>query len=251
MRSDTCRLALLAAVLASAPASRAEAPAWAEDLLRRADVGASAPASFRARIRLDVVDGAARPMNVEVWRRGEDRTLVRFLDPKERGKFLLRRGDALFFLAPGTKRPVRLQPAYRLRGSATLDDVLGIRYARDYAMAAVDVEGAGEGLVAFELEARGRASYPRVRYVVRRATARPVRAEYRLPSGKTASVVTFEEWAGGSGHAYPSRVVVRDALRGGKATAINVLELEPRPVPEELFDLEDPTERRRLPDEAP
>ena len=145
---------------------------------------------------------------------------------------------------PGARKPVRLRPGYRLRGSATLDDVLGLRYARDYDVRASEEEAGG--LVALELAARrADAVHPAVRYVVARASARPVRAEFRLPSGKVATVVEFAQWKEGP-HPYASRLLVRDALHGGAVTSVEVLELEARPVPDGLFDLEDAAERRRL-----
>ena len=188
--------------------------------------------------------GDKPPLEVEVWRKGDSRTLVRLLGTKERGRYLLRLGGTLWFLAPGAKKPVRLSPSYRLRGSATIDDVLGLQYARDYKVeSATDLDG---GLVALDLTARGpSAIYPSVRYVVRRATLRPVRAEYRLPSGKVATIVEFEKWSA-SGRPYASRLLVRDALHGGATTAVDVLEVEERSVPEGLFDLADPSARQRL-----
>jgi hypothetical protein len=236
--------AIVVAVSVSVPVSvhSADQALSPEDLLRRSDVGALAPDSFRSRMRLTAGDKAS--LDVEVWRKGESRTLVRLLGPKERGKYLLRLGSVLWFIAPGAKKPVRLSPSYRLRGSATLDDVLGLQYARDYKVAsATDIEG---GLVALELTARGPgAIYPAVRYVVNRATLRPVRAEYRLPSGKVATIVEFAQWSP-RGRPYASRLLVRDALHGGATTAVDVLEVEERPVPEGLFDLGDGTTRNRL-----
>src|SRR5215470_10003825 len=124
--SDLGLLAL--AVALSAPPAVPPADPGLEDLLRHADLGAFAPPSFRARMRLAA--GDKPPLDVEVWRKGAARTLVRLLGPKEQGKFLLRLDDALWFLAPGARKPVRLDARYRLRGSATLDDVLGLSYAR-------------------------------------------------------------------------------------------------------------------------
>jgi hypothetical protein len=234
--------AIAVAVLLAGPVRSADQALAMEELLRRADVGAMAPESFRSRMRLTA--GDKPPLDVEVWRKGETRTLVRLLGAKERGKYLLRLGSVLWFLAPGAKKPVRLDPSYRLRGSATLDDVLGLQYARDYTVSsAADLEG---GLVALELTARGAgAIYPAVRYVVRRSTLRPVRAEYRLPSGKVATIVEFAEWSAG-GRPYARRLLVRDALHGGATTAVDVFEVEARPVPEGLFDLADHSARRRL-----
>ena len=102
------------------------------------------------------------------------------------------------------------------------------------------------GRVALELFARRPGVvYPAVRYVVARAAARPVRAEFRLPSGKVATIVEFAQWREGP-HPYASRLLVRDALHGGAATVVDVLEVEARPVADGLFDLEDAAERRRL-----
>jgi hypothetical protein len=234
--------AIAVAVLFPVRARCADEALSSEELLRRSDVGALAPGSFRSRMRLTA--GDKPPLEVEVWRKGEARTLVRLLGAKERGKYLLRLGPVLWFLSPGAKKPVRLGPSYRLRGSATLDDVLGLHYARDYEVSSrADLDG---GLVALELTARGPgAIYPALRYVVRPSTLRPVRAEYRLPSGKVATIVEFAEWSPG-GRPYASRLLVRDALHGGATTAVDVLEVEPRPVPEGLFDLANPAARRRL-----
>lgn len=234
--------AIAVAVLFPVPGRSSDPDLSSEELLRRTDVGALAPESFRSRMRLTA--GDKPPLEVEVWRKGETRTLVRLLGPKERGKYLLRLGPVLWFLAPGAKKPVRLSPSYRLRGSATIDDVLGLQYARDYKVeSATALEG---GLVALDLTARGPgAIYPAVRYVVRPSTLRPVRAEYRLPSGKVATIVEFEKWSA-SGRPYASRLLVRDALHGGATTSVDVLEVEERPVPEGLFDLGDPSARQRL-----
>src|SRR4029079_11612804 len=188
------RLALVMALSVSVPVSvpvrSADRALTPEELLRKTDLGALATESFRSRMRL--VAGDRPPLEVEVWRKGEAQTLVRLLGPKERGKYLLRLGPVLWFLAPGAKKPVRLNPSYRLPGSATIDDVLGLQYARDYTVeSATELEG---GLVALDLTARGPgAIYPAVRYVVRPSTLRPVRAEYRLPSGKVATIVEFAQ----------------------------------------------------------
>ena len=167
MFSRSLAVLTVVTVSVSVPVRCADQTLSNEELLRRTDIGALAPDSFRSHMRLTA--GDKPPLEVEVWRKGEARTLVRLLGPKERGKYLLRLGPVLWFLAPGAKKPVRLSPSYRLRGSATIDDVLGLQYARDYKVeSAAELEG---GLVALDLTARGPgAIYPAVRYVVRRST---------------------------------------------------------------------------------
>jgi hypothetical protein len=219
---------------------------WAEtpeELLRRSDVATAGPQSFRAVLR---VTADQKAIALEVWRSGENRTLVRFLAPKERGKYLLRLDSTLWFLSPGAKNPVKLAPSYKLKGSASLDDLLGIRYSRDYEIVSFGEEPDASGpLAVFDLRARGKALYPRVRYLVRTATARPLRAEYRLASGKLASVVEFAEWDGTQRLRF-RRLVFRDQLRNGAVTDVELMEMEERTVPTGLFDLQDAGERWRV-----
>ncbi len=245
-------LALVATSLSTAAAVPAGNPPVSEeltDLLRRSDVSAHEPASFRSRLLLQG-PGHEAPLEIEVWRRGGTRTLVRFLGAKHRGRYLLYLEEGVFFLAPGARSPVRLPRSFRLHGSATLDDVLGLRYARDYAIRSAE-PGPASDQVTFELEARSaKAPYPRVRYVVDRRTARPVRAELRLRGGKLATSVEYLAWSEGA-VLRPRRLVLRDHLRGGAATQVELLDFEERSVPEGLFSLTDGGARRRLEEQEP
>ena len=223
------------------------APAAAAEILRKSDVAALAPGSFRARFRITALRGQPDSMDIEVWCSGDSKSLVRFLGPKEEGKYLLRLDGVVWFLAPGARKPVKLSPAHRLRGGASLDEILGIRYERDYVIeSAVQAEDAGGPIVRLDLAAKdARAPYARVRYFVRRATERPVRAEYLLRSGKTLSVVEFLEWEEGSRPAV-RRLVVTARPRSGLRTEVTLLEMEERQIPDGLFALGDPTERKKL-----
>jgi hypothetical protein len=234
----------LATTAAFAAASGMSAPDELADLLRRSDVAANEPASFRSRILLQG-PGQEAPVEIEVWRERPSRTLVRFLGAKHRGKYLLYLQDGVFFLAPGAREPVKLPRSFRLHGSATLDQVLGLRYSRDFSISRAEPSEDGAH-VSFELQARdAKTQYPRVRYVVERRTARPTRAELLLKGGKLATSVEFAAWSPGV-PLRPLRLVLRDHLRGGAATRVELLELEERNVPEGLFSLSDGAARRRL-----
>lgn len=217
-----------------------------EELLRRSDVGAFAPSAFRARL---VLTGQSRgdTHELEIWRSGTSHTLVRMLDAKDLGKYLLRIDNQMWLLTPGAKQPVRLSPSYRLYGGATLDEVLSVRLAQVYDIESSSrLEDPAGDVVAFEL--RGKTDdllFPRVRYVVRAATARPVTATYRVRSGRDATAIEFVQWSTGE-LLYARRVIVRDLLRKGAATEVEVAELDERPVPAALFSLTDPSARREL-----
>jgi hypothetical protein len=237
MRWDTCSLGLVLAI--SVGIARAdETPA---ELLRQSDITTLAPESFRARLTLTQVQGTE--LNLEVWRVGESRTLVRFLDAKERGKYLLKRDEVLWFLSPRAKAPVKLNPSYKLSGAASIDDILGTRYSREYRILGANDT---DGLVALDLEALAPGvRYPRVLYVVGRESRRPVRVEFRSPSGKPTGSVEFILWEEGP-RPRPRRLHVTDALRPKGSVTVEISEVTERAIPDALFDLEDGSARRAL-----
>jgi hypothetical protein len=217
-----------------------------EALLRRGDIGAFAPESFRARLVLTSQPNKTRH-EIEVWRAGSAKTLVRMLDPKDLGKFLLRLDDVMWFFASTAKKPVKLNASYRLYGGATLDEVLGVRLSNAYTIESTERRSElGDELVVFNLRARHPGQlFQQVRFVVSAATTRPVNATYYLRSGKEATAVEFLEWSTGS-VLYAKRLVVKDLLRKGATTEIEIAEVEQRAVDDNLFSLEDGTARLAL-----
>jgi hypothetical protein len=231
---------VLGLTLRAAPV--AQAP---EALLKRADVGAIVPLAFRARVSMRE-GGQDGTREIELYRSGAERTLVRLLDPKDRGKFLLRRGSDMWLLTPTAKKPVRLSPAQRLYGAASLDVLLGLHLAESYRIAAARAESSPRGpLQVFDLEATSETqTFASVRYAVLVGAARPASALYRLRSGRDATRIEFLDWV--EGGRYARRIEVHDLLRKDATTEITVLECEERPVPAALFDLTDGTAREAL-----
>lgn len=214
-----------------------------QEVLRRADPGRYARHPFRALLRLREGDNAVAH-EIEVWGGGGENTLVRLLGEKERGKFLLRRSDEMWLISPRTKHPTRLSPAFRLYGGATLDEILGRSHAEAYVLQdLLEEEGPKGPVLVLNLRARDeRMLMARARLVVDRADWRPLQAEYRLRSGKPVTSVSFEQWDGKR----PRRLVLRDLLHDKARVTVDVLEIEERPVPAALFDLEDATARAQL-----
>jgi hypothetical protein len=234
---------LVALILVAAPAAEFE------ELLHRSNIAAHAPDSFRVRLSLHA-PRRSEPAQIEVWRSGT-RTLVRFLDPKERGKYLLYEDDVVWVLSRGSKKPVKLPRSFRLHGSASLDDILGLDYTRDYGIREAEQIESPEGrFVMYDLEANSRkAQYSRVRYLVRVDTARPVRAEYHVRSGKLATTVEFLDWMPDH-RLQPRQLRLTDVLRGNAVTTVDIVSFDPQPVPEALFDRHADAERVRLEEET-
>lgn len=235
-------LSLIAALaLVAIGGSAVQAP---DALLKRSDVGAFVPDSFRARLALS--RGTDADSEVELWRSGPQRTLIRFIEAKERGKFLLRRDADLWLITPGTKKPARISSSHRVYGAATIDVLFGLRLAADYRIeSSSESTSNGASSTTFELHSRSEdAQFTAVRYIVDTASARPISARYRLRSGREATFVQFERWSANGRYAHV--VLVTDLLRKGPPTRVEVREFEERPVPEGLFDLQDATARNAL-----
>jgi hypothetical protein len=232
---------LLAAGLAAA-----QPPATAADraLLAQTDPFARAPSSSRARMQVRTAGG--KSMALEVWRSGDD-ALVRFLDPRERGKFLLRLPAGTYFIAPGARQPIRLPPTHRLAGAVALDELLGVGLEKSYEITRVSRRDPEGRLVEFELKALTptAVAYPRLRWVVDERERLPLRADFQLADGRVARVLEWKIWRDRAALA-PKTMVIKDVLRQDPPSEVEVLELEERAVPPGLFSLTDPAARIAL-----
>jgi hypothetical protein len=234
---------VLAVALAQAPPAATPAIAAADRaLLAASDPFARAPKSSRARLE---VKAAGKTMALEIWRSGEN-GLVRFLDPRERGKFLLRLPAGAYFIAPGAKQPIRLPPTHRLAGVVALDELLGVGIEGRYEPTAAVHRGAAARFVEFELRATSaQAPYPRLRWVVDETTRLPVRADFQLQDGRVTRIVEWKAWRDRATLA-PRTLVVKDILRQDPPAQVEVLEFEARDVASGLFSLTDATARAAL-----
>jgi len=235
---------LLAGALAglAAPALRG-ADVELERLLAASDPFAAAPREMRVSLVFSAGASETR-VPIELWRKGDALALVRFLAPKDVGKFVVRRDGAFHFLSPTAKAPVKLAPALAPAGGAALDDLLAVRPSLDYEIVAAETTG---GLVTFDLSAKpGAAGAPRVRWVVERAARRPVRAEFRDDRNRVSRLIEFMAWHP-TRRLEPASIVAKDLVRGGRPLYVDFVAIEPRAVPDALFDLTDGAARARLP----
>jgi hypothetical protein len=140
---------------------------------------------------------------------------------------------------------VSLAPALGRAGAGVLDEILAARPSRDYTIVAATT---ADGRVTFDLAARPgvAAAAPRLRWVVARASGRPLRADLLGADGRVRRVVEFAAWSDGAPPG-PRRLVIRDVVRGGAPLAVEIVAVEAREAPEALFDLSDGAARRDLP----
>jgi hypothetical protein len=215
-----------------------------EKLLVASDPFTAAPAEQRALVVFSTATSKAR-VPIEIWRKGDDLALVRFLAAKDRGKFVVRRDDQFFFLSPGAAKPVRLAPALAPAGGAALDALLAVRPSRDYAIERVAERA---GVVTFDLVARAEGTpSPRLRWVVDRQRRRPLRAEFRAADERVERLIEFTGWREGR-RLEPTTLIAKEIGRGGVPLEVELVELEAREVPAALFELDDGAARAALPE---
>jgi outer membrane lipoprotein-sorting protein len=217
------------------------ASAGADDaarLLSRADAFRGGFDSFVTRIRITNYDAerVVEEAEFEVSIKGEN-SLVRFLSVRSKGQSLLMRGDDMWFFLPAVARPVRITPIQRLLGNVSNGDIARLRLADDYS-ATIEGPGEADGQAAAVLDLRAKrkgATYQRVRYFVRPADGRPLRAEYFLTSGKPIKTATFENLREMAGQPTLTRVVIHDVARPAAKTTIDLITLTPKALPDKLF----------------
>lgn len=251
MRHVSWRAGLMVAILTTGTAGRAGTPAAEvrpEDrtLLGRTNLFSTVPEQFHARLTVKRTDWL-RPLHVEMWRGGRDRLLVRLLDPRQAGRFMLQVGAEHYLIAPGARQPVKLGAGVGAAGPMSFEQVLGIDVERDFNIERVQSSGR---VVTFHLVARpgtaaARAT-PRARWVVDSGTKLPLRVDIVLADGRTTRVVEFASFLG-ERERIPSRIVLKDVLRGGPPTVVELEGFEPTRVPDGLFSLTDATDRAELP----
>ncbi|MGV8039786.1 MAG: hypothetical protein AB2L07_06830 [Thermoanaerobaculaceae bacterium] len=243
---------VLAALAGTVHAQLAPVQLGAEEqaLLARTNLFSSVPERFHATLLVSRPDWL-RPLRVEMWRGGRDRMLARVLDPRQAGRFLLQLGADHFLVAPGARQPVKLAAGVAAAGPVSFEQMLGVDVERDFDVERVE---AGERMVTFHLVARvggaaARAT-PRARWVVDRTRRQPVRLDVVLADGRTSRVVEFVSFSDPRA-LVPSRLVLKDILRGGPPVSVELERFEAAAVSDDLFSLTDGAGRSLLPPAPP
>ncbi|WP_306590373.1 outer membrane lipoprotein-sorting protein [Geothrix sp. 21YS21S-4] len=115
------------------------------------------------------------------------------LSDKEKGRSVLLRGDEMWLLVPGSTRPLKVTPQQRLLGAAAGGDVARSRFREDYAVTDL-ADGTLEGRPCWRLELEARrpaVSHRQAVLWVAKEGSLPLKAEFRLASGRLARTVRF------------------------------------------------------------
>ncbi|MBI3130986.1 MAG: outer membrane lipoprotein-sorting protein [Acidobacteria bacterium] len=210
----------------------AQAPTAAE-LLTAADRHRHPWSAFQVEIGLKVSRDEQR-WRVHTRENGDAR--VDGLSDKEKGRSVLVLGDDMWLLLPNTKRPVRVSPQQRLLGPASGGDIARTRFQEDYSAEVAGEEAMdGEPCHRLELKARRPAvAFQKATLWVAKAGRRPVKAEFRMASGKLARTVRFRE--GGTVQGRPVLRSMEVEASGGKVE-LRFEKWSPEPPEPSMFKL--------------
>lgn len=142
------------------------------------------------------------------------------LSEKEKGRAVLLLGDQMWLLLPGTKRPVKVTPQQRMMGPAAGGDVARTRFREDYAVQAVTEEPLDDQ-VCWRLELIAKRPVLSARQVVlwvAKEGSLPLKAEFRLASGRLARTARFGPPVQVRGQPVLSRMEIEEA--GGTAVEL-------------------------------
>lgn len=231
---------LLAALVALQPALAQPTGPTAEEVLAQADRGQNGFQSFVVDVRITnhVGDRVDKVSNYQVSIKGGSRSLVKFVDPEQQGRFLLTVEEFMWIYLPSASRPVRVTPLQRLSGNASNGDVAQTSLVENYQPVAM-VEEVLEGKPVYVLDLvakRKSATYQAARYWIAKDTRMPVQAEYKLASGKVSKRALFAEYQTVEGRQVLRRQEIYDLLRNEEKSVLEYSNYVRRELPDKMFN---------------
>jgi len=191
-------------------------------------------ASYTLRMTVNRTGKSPRVVTMEGFKSGDDRGLVRYLDPpKEKGTAYLRRDDNTYIYLPAAEKVARVGPKQTFGGGDFNNgDIFRLSLSRDYEATLAGEETVnGASCHVLELKARNRGvAYDRVRYLVRKdGTFFPCFAEYFTISGKKLKTLRSDEVELVGGRRRPTRMIMENAIETGAFTELKFLKIDDRP----------------------
>jgi outer membrane lipoprotein-sorting protein len=235
----------LAALLLTAAAAAAGAQS-AEQILQRLE-DAQRFRTQQAEGTLVITDRfGARTKTFQSWAEGEERMLLAFTNPEEKGQKILRLSGEIYLYFPEAEEVLHLQ------GAALKESVLGSDFSYEDLTAEESLASRYEARLlgreridqrehfVLELKARKRgAAYPLQKIWVDAERYVPRRAEYFALSGKLIKDMEVLEVKTVSGRFVMTRAIMRDRMKKDSSTELSLERLRlDEPLPRDIFSLE-------------
>jgi Outer membrane lipoprotein-sorting protein len=180
-----------------------------EEILARVDRLRHPWPTFTVDLTLEAA-GSAQRWRISAREGGDAR--LDGISQKEKGRSVLLLHDQMWLLFPGSKRPVKVTPQQRMMGPAAGGDVARTRFREDYSVQSLDL-GSLDGRECWRLELVARRPTLSARQValwVAKEGFLPLKAEFRLASGKLARTAYFGPPVQAHGQAVLSKMVIEE-----------------------------------------
>ncbi len=183
---------------------------------------------------------------MEAWVVGQEKALVTFLNPGDRGTKYLKIGSELWMFFPDAEDLVKISGHMLKQGMMGSDfsyqDALESEKMSDLYVFKLAGTEASDGARCYVLEARAvpgkSVSYPLRKMWVDSEKFIVVKEELYAASGKLLKVSRAEEVVERDGRVYASKVVMEDKLKKGSSTTLIVEEIEfDARIPDDMFSL--------------
>ncbi len=180
---------------------------------------------------------------LEVKARGHNFIASVLSPPNVKGQRLLMTEQTMWFLKPGTSRPVPITPKQKLMGAAAIGDIAATNYADGYEALSLPEESlGGETCYVFDLKASHKKStYDRIKYWISKERGVGVKAQFFTVSNKMVKTATFEHqnqvYANGRRNPFISRMTITDALIQNRVTTLTFSDPVLVDLPDSTFDL--------------
>ncbi len=184
-----------------------------------------------------------RKLEMEVWSRGKDKTLVRILSPrKEKGVATLKKGKEMWNWLPKIKRTIRVPPSMMMSSwmgsDLTNDDLVReSSWETDYT-ATVTPGGEGEICLTYERQKDAAVAWDRVIGCFDAVKLIPLRLDFFDDKGRKARTIEYTEVRDLGGRMLPTKMSVIPHTKQGHRTEIVYADMSfDADVPDDLFTL--------------
>jgi hypothetical protein len=222
------------------PAQPAAAKPTPGEILAQVDRSKNGFDSFVVDVRITNYRRGAvdKVSNYQVSIKGANKSLVKFVEAEDKGKFLLTVDDFMWFYLRSASRPVRVTPLQRLSGNASNGDVAQTNLAENYETVSMTEEVVdGKPTYVLDLVAKRKsATYQGARYWVAKDSLLPLKAEFKLGSGKPSKRAVFVEYQLVDGRRVLRRQEIYDLLRNEEKTVLEYSNYVSKDLPDKMFN---------------
>ena len=205
-----------------------------EEILQKADIVRSPFETFVMDVDITSPQGN---MSFKVYSKRGEGNLVVFLKPAaQKGRLLLMKGEDLWMLMPGSRRPFKMTESLRLIGAVSNGDMARLRWSIDY-----NAKKIREDEKSYELELISKntnTTYYRIEVLIEKPSFKPLRSKAYLQSGKLYKTIYYTGFESFSGKLTATNLKFIDHLRNEEESKMVFSNVGYQEIPGNYFNID-------------